>query len=139
MSQINSYLTFDGNCREAMTFYQKCFGGKLFFQTVGESSIAKEMSAEMKYSILHGSLVRGELKLLASDMTPNVGLTRGNTLSIFLECRSAEEIEEYYEKLSSGGKKEFPLEKTFWGALFGVITDKFGFHWMLNYDEEVKK
>jgi PhnB protein len=136
MSRINSYLTFDGNCRVAMTFYKECFGGELFFQTVGESPMANEMGEEMKNCILHSSLHNGGMKLMASDMTPETGISHGNVLSLFLDCTSEVEIEEYYEKLSRGGKKEFPLEKTFWGALFGVITDKFGFHWMLNYDEE---
>ena len=61
MTQINSYLTFNGNCREAMTFYQECLGGELFMQTIGESPMAEQMPLPMKESILHATLTKGAL------------------------------------------------------------------------------
>ena len=68
MSKINAYLTFNGNCREAMTFYQECLGGELSLQPIGESPLAKKMPEEMKNSILHATLIRGDLIIMASDM-----------------------------------------------------------------------
>jgi len=132
--QINSYLTFAGNCREAMNFYRSCLGGDLMIQTIGETPLGKEMPKEMKDRILHATLTRNKLVLMASDMVPDGGLKRGNGVSLSLECSSEDEIRIMYEKLAEGGKKDHPIENTFWGALFGDLTDRFGNHWLLHFE-----
>lgn len=136
MTQIHSYLTFDGNCREAMTFYQECLGGELTFQTIGESPLSEKMPKQMKACILHATLTKEVLVLQASDMVPRAGLVRGNAVSLSLDCSSEEEIKLIYAKLSAEGTADHPLEDTFWGALFGDLTDKFGNHWLLNYQKK---
>jgi PhnB protein len=135
MTVINSYLTFNGNCREAMSFYQECLGGELFFQKIGESPLADKMPAQMKESILHSTLTRGELLLMGSDMVSEKGLLKGNTVSLMLNCSSEEEIKNAYTKLAEGGEMTHPLEVSFWGALFGDLTDKYGNHWLLHFDK----
>ena|SRR6185503_5292544 len=133
MTQIQSYLTFSGNCREAMTFYKECLGGELTLQTIGESPMSEQMPQEMKQGILHSTLTNGSIVLMASDMVSNEGLVKGNAVSLMLNCSSEDEIKDYYAKLSKGGEATHPLENTFWGAVFGDLTDKFGNHWLLNY------
>jgi PhnB protein len=133
MTQINAYLTFNGNCRKAMLFYQECLGGKLTMQTVGESPMADKLPQQMKNCILHATLVKKTLVLMASDMVSEKGLIRGNTVSLMLNCSSEEEIRQCYAKLSAGGEQTHPIEYTFWGALFGNLTDKFGNHWILHF------
>lgn len=135
MTVINSYLTFSGNCREAMQFYKRCLGGELNFQTIGESPMADKMPEPMRACILHATLTKGELVLMGSDMVGEHGLIKGNAVSLSLQCSSEAEIKAYYKKLSSGGAATYPLEHTFWGALFGGLTDKFGNHWLLNYEK----
>jgi PhnB protein len=135
LALIHSYLTFNGNCREAMAFYKECLGGELAFQTIGESPLSEKMPKKMKDCILHSTLTKGSLVLMASDMVPSSGLVKGNSVSLMLNCSSKKEIKKCYEKLSSGGTADHPLENTFWGALFGDLTDKFGNHWLLNYDK----
>jgi PhnB protein len=136
MKRINSYLTFSGNCRDAMSFYKECLGGELTLQTIGDSPLADKMPEQMKDCILHSTLTRDTLVLLGSDMVPQTGLVKGNSVSLSLDCSSEEDIRTCYEKLSSGGTTDYPLEETFWGALFGGLTDKFGNHWLLNYDRQ---
>ncbi len=131
--QINSYLTFSGNCREAMTFYKECIGGELHFQTVGDSPLADKMPQEMKACILHSTLTKDALLLMGSDMVSEKGLVKGNTISLSLNCSSVEEIKTCYTKLSEGGSADHVLEDSFWGAMFGDLTDKFGNHWLLNF------
>ena len=138
MSVIHSYLTFNGNCREAMEFYQDCLGGELSFQTIGESPMAEEMPPPLKESIVHATLTRGPLVLLASDMVSDKGLIKGNAVSLSLNCSSEEEIRKCYAKLSNGGTQDHPLEDSFWGALFGDLTDKFGNRWLLNFNQQNK-
>ncbi len=137
-TQINSYLTFSGNCREAMTFYKDCLGGELSLQTIGESPIADKMPPQMKESILHADLTKEGLVLMASDMCDEKGLIKGNSVSLMLNCSSEEEIRTCYANLAKGGQATHPLENTFWGALFGSLTDKFGNHWLLNFDKGQK-
>ncbi len=135
MASINSFLTFNGNCREAMNFYKDCLGGILYFQTVGESPLSEKLPDQMKDSIMHSSLVRGDLVLMGSDMCPDSGLVKGNAVSMHIQCISEEELRNFYEKLSRGGKKDHPIENTFWGALFGELTDKYQNHWLLSYNQ----
>lgn len=133
MTSINSYLTFNGNCREAMTFYKECLGGELVLQTVGESPLADKMPPKMKEHILHSTLQNGGAVIMASDIVGESGIVKGNAVSLMLNCTSEEEIKACYEKLSAGGKVNHPLEDTFWGAVFGDLIDKFGNKWLLNY------
>ncbi len=69
MAKINSYLTFNGNCRDAMTFYKDCLGGELSFQTIGESPLAEKMPPQMKECILHSMLITDGFVIMGSDMT----------------------------------------------------------------------
>ena len=135
MTQINSYLTFSGNCREAMNFYKECLGGELTLQTIGDSPIADKLPPQMKNSVLHSTLTRGPLQIMATDMVSEQGLIRGNSVSLMLNCSSEEEIHTFYANLSRGGKATHPLENSFWGALFGDLTDRYGNHWVLHYDK----
>lgn len=136
MTQIHAYLTFSGNCREAMNFYKDCLGGELKLQTVGQSPLADKMPAAMKDCILHGTLSRDGFVLMGSDMVSDKGLIKGNSVSMAINCSSGEEISSLYQKLSAGGHKDHALEETFWGASFGDLTDKYGNHWLLNFEKK---
>jgi len=119
-----------------MSFYRDCFGGELVLQTIGESPLADKLPKRMKRCILHSTLTSDALVLLGSDMVSESGLLRGNSVSLSLDCGSEDEIRSCYSELSSGGTIDYPLENTFWGALFGGLTDKFGNHWLLNFSKE---
>jgi PhnB protein len=136
MAQINPYLTFNGNCRQAMSFYKECLGGELMLQPVDGTPMADEMPEEMKQHILHSSLRKGNLLILASDMAREE-LTEGNKVSLMLECQSEDEIKDYYNNLSRGGEIIDPLATMYWGATFGAIEDKFGINWLLHYESKV--
>ncbi|MGN6213092.1 VOC family protein [Parafilimonas sp.] len=140
MKTIYSYLSFNGNCREAMVFYKKCLGGELSLQTIGESPLSETMPAKMKKCILHAVLSNKEFVLMGTDMVSESGLLKGNAVSLVLTCSSEKEIRECYKKLSQGGEQTHPLENTFWNALFGGLTDKYGNTWILNYNRgEIKQ
>jgi PhnB protein len=134
MTQINAYLHFNGNCREAMTFYRECLGGKLELQTVGESPMAGQMPAEAQKSILHAALTQGGIVLMGSDMMGPGGAIKGNLVSLSLVCSSKEEIESFFSRLSAGGKVAHPLKEEFFGT-HGNITDKYGINWMFTYEK----
>lgn len=133
MVRLISYLTFGGNCREAMTFYQKCLGGQLSFQTLGESPMADQFPRKMKDCILHSSLHRYDWVLMGTDMVGEEGLVMGNAISLLIECSSEKEMRDLYEMLAENGQPTHPIDATFWGALFGGLTDKYGNDWLFHY------
>ena len=135
MTQIHAYLTFNGNCREAMTFYKETLGGELSLQTGGESPLSEKIPPHMKNAVLHATLTKGAWVLMGSDMVGDQGLLRGNAVSLMLDCGSEEEIRACYARLSAEGQATSPLEHTSWGALFGDLTDKFGNQWLLHFDK----
>ncbi len=134
MTQINAYLNFNGKCREAMTFYQQCLGGELVMQKISESPMAARMPSEMGAKILHSSLTKNTLVLMASDMMGN-NVVNGNSISLCVSCSSDEEVNYYFNNLAKGGSVVEPLHQSFWGATFGTLTDKFGITWMFNYSK----
>lgn len=133
MTQVNAYLNFNGQCREALTFYKECLDGDLYLQKISESPMAAKMPSEAGANILHGCLTRnGAVMLMGSDMMGNA-LRPGNSVVLCLNCSSDAEINDFFTRLSSGGQVKTPLHQSFWGATFGELTDRFGVLWMLNY------
>jgi PhnB protein len=86
----------------------------------------------MKKYILNATLTNGKLNIIASDMVPESGLLKGNSVSLLLCCSTPAEASEYFIKLSAGGHVTDPLVHTFWGSWFGGFVDKFGNHWLLS-------
>ncbi len=136
MPEISAYLTFNGNCREAMTFYKEVLGGQLAFRTVGEPYPPGLMPGRISDLILQAILTREGLVLLGSDMVPEQGLIKGNSISLLLNCRDEQETRLIYEKLSEGGNATYPLAISATGNLFGNLTDQFGNHWLLRCDKK---
>jgi len=133
---INAYITFNGNCREAMTFYKECLGGKLSLQTVGETPMSSVMPKQMKNCILHATLSSKNFVLMGSDMVNEKGLLKGNAITLVLHCKTEKEIKQLYASLSIGGRKIDPLQMNHHGHLIGTVTDKYDLCWMLYFDAE---
>ena len=132
---ISPYLTFDGNAREAMTFYKDALGGELTLMTVKDTNMGSQCMGTDENAIMHSSLIKDSLVLMASDMIGNRTLQLGNNFAISVNCSSEEEINTFYKNISAGGEIIDPLKIQFWGALFGVVKDKFGMVWMFNFDK----
>lgn len=144
MATINAYLTFDGTCEEAFNFYKSVFGGD--FPMVGKfgdmppQEGMPPISDEVKNRIMHMSLpISAETVLMGSDTMPGIHDHQvGNNISLSINTDSREEADLIFTGLSAGGKVSMPLADTFWGAYFGMWTDKFGINWMVNYDDPAK-
>jgi PhnB protein len=131
MKEIVTYLNFDGNCREAMKFYEKCLGADLYMMPFSE---APGVPPDAKDRIMHARLSNGKTLLMASDTMPGRPSQQGNNFSVSIHCESLPEIEKLFTALAENGKVSMPLDDAFWGARFGMLTDQFGIHWMLNYE-----
>ena len=133
---LNTYLHFNGNCREAFEFYRSVFGGDFdFIGTFAEGPQDFAPPDDERDKIMHVTYRIGGGVLMGSDVPSWFGIetTQGNNFSISYAPTTREEAAEVFAKLSDGGTVTMPLEDMFWGAYFGSCTDKFGVNWMLNH------
>lgn len=138
MPTINPYLNFPGNTEEAFNFYKSVFGGEFAaIQRFKDTPEAGKVSSADADKIMHISLPIGKGNILmATDALESMGqkLTIGNNFYLSLSADSEEEADKLFNALSQGGKVELPMQKMFWGSYFGMLWDKFGIKWMVNYD-----
>jgi PhnB protein len=133
VSRLNPYLTFDGDARQAMEFYEDVFGGTLSLNTFGEFGQADSPEAD---KIMHGILeTPSGFTLMGADSPPGMKYSPGKNFAVSLSGDVATELRGYWEKLSAGGSVSVPLEKQMWGDAFGMCTDRFGIPWMVNISQ----
>lgn len=132
MTHINAYINFNGQCSEALHFYQQCLGGELNLQKISQSPMAAQMPSQRAAQILHGTLTSNAIVIMGSDV-PAPDYVKGNNVNLCLQCSSNEELESFFESLSKAGIVRTPLHQTFWGATYGEVTDRFGINWILNH------
>ena len=134
--QANTYLTFNGNCEEAFKTYQKLLGGEIVaMMTHVDTPAEAHVPPEWRDKILHARLVLGNGggMLMASDAPP----CRQETMqgfSVTLNIKDPAEAERVFNVLAEGGTVRMALEETFWAHKFGMLTDRFGTPWMINYE-----
>ena len=127
---LSPYLNFNGNTAEAMRFYQSVLGGDLTMQTFGDAGVAQNDNE--KNLTLHAALTSNAITLYASDGRPSTQVIFGDNVHLSLQGTDGERLTAYFNGLSAGGKVDMPLAKQFWGDTFGMLTDKYGMHWMVN-------
>ena len=141
MATINPYLNFNGNCEEAFNFYKSIFGGEFatimrFKETPSNVEMPRDPSEDNL--IMHVALPIGKGNLLmGSDRTKSMPPSEPtDAFSVSITADSESEARKIYDILSKGGNVRMPFEKSFWGSLFGMFTDKFGIQWMVSYSEQ---
>ena len=141
MAQLNPYVTFKGNCEEAFDFYKAAFGKEFTFigrfKDMPPMPGCEPINEEEGNMVMHVSLpISAETNLFGSD-TPKDFRDKsvvGNNISISINAESKEEADKLFNNLSAGGMVTMPMNDTFWGAYFGMFTDKFAINWMINFD-----
>ena len=134
---LNTYIFFDGNCREAFEFYRSVFGGEfLALQTFGDGPPDMNVPDSEKNRIMHVSLPVGSGVLMGSDSISAFGPPPvvGTNFSISIAGESREHCDAVFAGLSVGGTVKMAMHETFWGAYFGNWSDRFGIGWMINYE-----
>ena len=130
--QINAYLNYDGQCREAFQLYERVLGGQItMIHTFGESPMADQTPPELKDWVMHVRLEVGDQVLMGSDAPPP-HFDKPQGISISIGTRDPDEAERIFNGLSEGGQVTMPLQKTFWAERFAMFTDRFGIPWMVN-------
>ena len=126
--RLNPYISFDGDARDAMQFYESVFGGTLTLNTFGEYG-----QQEQGDKIMHGMLeAPGGLMLMGADNPPGRPHNPGENFAVSLSGDDRDALRGYWDKLADGGAVVIPLEKQMWGDEFGMCNDRFGISWMVN-------
>jgi PhnB protein len=140
MITVNPYLNFNGNTEEAFKFYRNVFGGEFItLQRFKDTPEAEKLSEQDKEKIMHIALPLGKGNILMgtdSLESMNQKLQQGNNFYICISAETEAEADEIFHSLSQGGKVEMDLQKTFWGAYFGMLKGKFGVQWMVDHSNE---
>ena len=139
MATINPYLNFMGQTEEDFKFYSAVFGGEFIggLSRFKDAPDADKLPEDELHKVMHVALPIGkENTLMGTDALESMGhkVKEGNNISISVQADSKEEATDIFYKLAAGGEIIMPLEDAFWGAWFGMLTDKFGIQWMVNYN-----
>jgi len=136
VTRLNPYITFAGNAREAMEFYQSVFGGELDVSTWSEMPDMPGYTPEMADKLMHSMLeVSDSVTIMGADM-PDAPGPKGSPISVSLSGDDESELRAWWDKLSVGAEITAPFEKAPWGDTFGMCVDQFGVHWMVNVANE---
>ena len=134
--KLNPYLSFDGRCREAFEFYERCLGGKIaFIQTIGDSPMAAEMPREEHGRVMHVTLHVGDQVLQGAD-APTGQFTRPAGFCVAVHFEAAADGERVLNALAEGGMVQMAYQPTFWAKGFGMLIDRFDVPWIVNADQQ---
>lgn len=133
MPKLNAYLSFDGECREAMNHYAKVLGGTLDAMiTYGDTPGDPTLPAEHAGRIMHACLTHNDFQLMAGDAPPGMRFEgmKGCMLALFFD--SAADAKRVFDTFADGGTVQMPLGPVFWVEVFGMVTDRYGTAWGIN-------
>jgi PhnB protein len=134
MPQLNAYISFNGNCAEAMQFYETALDGKLeALMKNSQSPMAGQLPPGSADLVMHAKLVLDNGVLMAGDAMPGCSVYEGmKGFSLALTYLDASQARDVFSRLSEGGKVTMPLESSFWADAFGMLVDRFGTPWIIN-------
>ena len=133
--KLNAYLNFNGDCKEAITFYQKVLGGQIVAMfTHGNTPAAGEASAEWGDKILHARLEVDGSVIMAS-VTPPEYFEKPQGFSVNIGVEDPAEAERVFAGLSENANVIMPIAETFWALRFGMLVDQYGTPWMVNCEK----
>jgi PhnB protein len=134
MPDLIPYLAFDGNCADAMRFYERALEGTIeLMLRLADSPMAAQAPQEFWHRIMHARLaLPGGAKLYAGDAMGQVSYQGIHGVSLTLNYGTVAEAHKFFERLADGGKVTMAMAPTFWAKSFGMVTDKFGAHWIVN-------
>jgi len=138
MKTLRPYLMFDGDCETALRFYAEALGGQIkSIQRYGD--VPAQAPEADKARVMHAEFEAEGIAFMASDGMPGRGPNPGSMIWLTVLLESTADQDRIWDKLAQGGNVSQPLQETFWGARFGMVTDKFGIPWMLNCELGAKK
>lgn len=135
--QLDCYLSFAGNCEEALNFYAQCLGGKvstLMRYSDAPKDSGMDVPPDWNNKVMHGTVDADGAQIMASDVPPSMGgggKFSGFSVSVYIK-EDAAKARKVFDALAAGGKVTMPFAPPFWGGQFGSLVDKFGVPWMVS-------
>ncbi|MEO7246667.1 MAG: VOC family protein [Rubrivivax sp.] len=131
---LNAYLSFDGNCAEAMRFYAEVLDAEVrALMTYGQApGMAAHTAPADRERVMHAYLVHPDFAFMAGDATSGMPYQKVQGVSLALSYATAAEANRVFDALSAGGEVTMPLSESFWAERFGAVTDRFGIPWLVN-------
>ena len=138
MINLTPFLLFDGNCAEAMTFYQSCLGGELALTKVKDSPLKDQMPPEHHNKVIHAHLKSGAIEFSATDwLHPTRTPKQGNTVCLNINGGKFGELKAIFDKLSTGADKQvFDDLRDLPFGTYGHLADKYGVHWFFRGEKD---
>ena len=133
---LTPYILFDGTCEEALNFYAAAFNGTIKDLRRFEGSPMEGATPDTQ-KIMHATFEAKGFSLMASDGNREGG--KGGMVQLSVNVEDAEELGRVFAAMSEGAQVTMPLQDTFWGARFGMLTDKYGVSWMFNHELKKEK
>ncbi len=131
--RLNTYLSFNGDCRQALEFYARHLGGQVSaMQTFGDTPGCDQLPAEARDLIMHGRLDVGAYTIMGTDATPDHPYTPIQGSHLVADVDTPEQAEALFAAFSEGGQVELPLQPMFWARRYAILTDRHGVRWMIN-------
>ena len=145
MIKVNAYITFNGNCEEAFSFYKSVFGGDFLY--IGRYKDVPQTDRQTfqrvnDEKIMHVTLPIGKETIIMGCDNPEANeqtTSTGSNISLSIDIDTKAEADRLFNELSVGGQVKMAMSQTFWGAYFGVLTDRFGINWLINSDSAGSK
>jgi PhnB protein len=130
--ELNTYLSFKGQCEAAFKFYERCLGGKIqMMMTYGQSPMAQQVPPEWHSKVMHVRMTVGENALMGGD-PPADRYEEPKGFSVSFSVEKPADAERVFHALAEGGTVKMPIQETFWAQRFGMLVDRFGIPWMIN-------
>ena len=132
--KVSPYLCFNGNCAEAIDFYEKVFGVKAEIVRYKDAPPSEDyqIPSGTENNIMHASITMGEAVIMFCDIPPDGKSGFGDGISIMMTMDSIDQLRSCFDALKEGGEVGMELQETFWSKCFGSLEDKFGVSWMLS-------
>ena len=134
---VEVYLNFNGNCREAVAFYEGVFNtDKAEIMTFGETPQNPDypLPEEAKDLVMHTRLIVFGSRIMCSDTFPGMPFSTGNNVTLAVVSDDEEQMRQAFDKLKEGGNVRMELQETFWSKCYGSLTDKFGVEWQFSHE-----
>jgi PhnB protein len=134
---LTPFLLFDGNCAEAMAFYQSCLGGELTITKVSDTPMKNQTPATQHHKVIYAHLKSGAMEFSATDWLHATRKPRqGNTVAIYISGGKYNELRRVFDKLAAGADKALldDLRDMPFGS-YGHLEDKYGVHWFFQGDK----
>jgi PhnB protein len=127
--QLHTFLTFTGNCRQAMEFYQTVLGGELRMQALRDSPHAAQFSPTDQHLIVQATLTTANWKLMGTDLSDSIG--QAHFVSVALQCDSAADLQSQFQRLAKAGSIRYLPQQNTEGRWNAECTDRYGNRWLL--------